>query len=98
MTKVLLPQPDSPTSATDSPGLMTRFNPRRTKSYLRVGYRNQTFFSSIFPITPSVDFPIFYSSISRALIVEGYSNISKTFLTAPRALPKSAPVAKAAPA
>ena len=92
--KVLLPQPDSPTNATDSPGLTTRFKPLITKSSFLVGYLNHTFLNSILPLIFEISSFSFLPAISSstASISEGYSIISKTLFTAAWALPISGAV------
>ena len=75
--KVLLPHPDSPTRAQDSPGLTVKFSPLSTKSSFLVGYLNQTSTNSILPtilLKLSLVFYLVLSvllSSSTASIVEG---------------------------
>jgi len=99
-TKVLFPHPLSPTSATDSLGLIVRLRPLRTKSSVLVGYLNQTFLNSILPLMPSTVIFFLEGSLlySKALIYEGYSIILNTFVAAILALAISGPIDKAVPA
>jgi len=98
-TKVLFPQPLSPTSATDSLGLIVRLRPLSTKSSFLVGYRNQTFLNSILPLMSFTLILFFEESLlkARALISEGYSIILKTLVAAILALAISGPIDRAVP-
>lgn len=98
--KVLLPQPDSPTRATDSDGLMVRVRPLKTKSSFLVGYLNHTSMNSILPLTYSGS-KLFFSELSSSLIAsigDGISMISKTLSTEAYASPISAPAPAFCPA
>ena len=89
--KVLFPQPDSPTRATDSDGLIFKVSPLKTKSSFLVGYLNQTFSNSISPFTlvrSSLTFSDDLSS-AKASIGDGDSIRLKTLSIEASALPSS---------
>ena len=89
--KVLFPQPDSPTKAQDSDGLIFKVRPLRTKSSFLVGYLNQTSSNSISPLIFERSSLTFSTSLSsaQASIVDSCYKTPKTLLTEAVARPIS---------
>ncbi len=88
---MLLPEPDSPTTAIDSLGWILRLRPLKTHSFFLLGYLNHTLRNSISPLNFSGTISLAELGISTALILDGKSMYPKIVFAAFLALPTSGP-------